>query len=236
MRAIGIIPARMASTRFPGKPLTLIAGRPMLQHVWRAACYAKELDAVYVATDSPAIIKACGEWGAKVVWTSPLCKNGTERVNEAAMLLKLQDDDLAINIQGDEPLIHADAIDALVRAFDDPMVEIASLYFKPADSSFISDRHRVKVLVNAAGDAVSFSRSVHQAHLWRAYGQHIGVYAYRRDILAKLARLPVNPSLEQGAWMDAGYKIRMVETAWETAAVDSPEDIAKVEKLLSAVS
>lgn len=235
MRVIGIIPARMASTRFPGKPLALIAGRPMLQHVWGAARRAKGLEAVSVATDSPAIIKACGEWGAKVVWTSPLCRNGTERVNEAAALLRLQDDDLVINIQGDEPLIHPDALDALARAFI-PGVELASLYFKPADSSFISDRHRVKVLVSASGDAVSFNRSVHQAHLWCAYGQHVGVYAYRRDVLAKLARLPVNPSLEQGAWMDAGYKIRMVETAWETAAVDSPQDIAKVEKLLSAVS
>jgi 3-deoxy-manno-octulosonate cytidylyltransferase (CMP-KDO synthetase) len=225
----------MASTRFPGKPLAPIAGKPMLAHVWKAAAIqSKLIEPCYVATADREIIDWCEFFGVKCLVTRADCRSGTERCHDAMRQLKNLPGDIVVNVQGDEPTIRGEALDDLARSFNDPRVEIASLYFKPQDPHFISDRNRVKVLIDAEGHALWFGRSIHAAPLWRSYGQHIGVYAYRRDVLARLVELPVNPNLEQGAWMDAGYKIRMVETPFETVAVDSPEDIKRVEALMEA--
>lgn len=230
MHAIGIIPARMGSIRFPGKPLAMIAGKPMIQWVAAAAARARTLETVIVATDDDRIRTAAAAVHVSTFLSHRPFHNGTERVAAAA---EHTGADVVLNIQGDEPMIHPESLDDLARAFEDPAVQIASLYFKPETAAFIADRNRVKVLVNEKRDAVLFTRSVLQSQAWRVYGQHIGIYAYRRSVLEELAKLPPNPSLEQGAWMDAGYKVRMVETAWETIAVDQPEDIQLVEKALA---
>lgn len=235
MRAIGIIPARMGSTRFPGKPLAELHGRPMVEWVYREAAATELLEPVFVATPDAEILACCRERRIPAIPTSAGCRNGTERVNDAMRQLAQRDpDEIVLNIQGDEPTIRPEALDALARAFNDPEVRIASLYFKPAAAGFTSDRNRVKVLVDEAGDALFFSRSILAGAQWRAYGQHVGIYAYRREILAALAELEPSPSLEQLAWMRAGYKIRMVELDGETVAVDTAEDLRRAEAALAA--
>jgi 3-deoxy-manno-octulosonate cytidylyltransferase (CMP-KDO synthetase) len=233
MRAIGIVPARMASARFPGKPLVPIAGKPMLWYVWRAAVESLLLEPVFVATADADIMEWCELAGAKFLLTRADCRNGTERCHDAMRQLAQRDrDEIVVNIQGDEPTIQPDMLDALARAFYDPTVKIASLCFRPSGPEFASNPNRVKVLVGPDKDALGFYRSIHLTHLWRAYHQHIGVYAYRREILAQIAGLDAPGTLEQVAWMNAGYPIRMVEVEGETIAVDRPEDIIEVEKFL----
>lgn len=236
MRAIGIIPARMASTRFPGKPLAMIAGKPMLWHVCRAVQLSRIVYPYFVATPDREILDVCRAWGVPTIFTSPTCANGTARVAQAVNQLARRDpDEIIINVQGDEPAIEPETLDALALAFNDPAVKIASVFFRPAAApGFIADPNRVKVLVNGAGDAALFTRTVHQAYLWRTFGQHVGVYGYRRETLAELAALAPSPSLEQLAWMRAGYRIRMVEIEGETVAVDMPEDLRRAESVLAA--
>lgn len=235
MRAIGIIPARMGSARFPGKPLAELHGRPMVWWVYRAAAATELLEPVFVATPDAEILDCCRERRIPAIPTSAGCRNGTERVRDALRQLAQRDpDEVVLNIQGDEPTIGPGALDALARAFVDPEVRIASLYFRPAGPGFIADRNRVKVLVGDGGDALFFSRSVLAGQQWRAYGQHVGIYAYRRAVLAELAELEPSPSLEQLAWMRAGYRIRMVELEGETVAVDTPEDLRRAESALAA--
>jgi 3-deoxy-manno-octulosonate cytidylyltransferase (CMP-KDO synthetase) len=232
MRALGIIPARMASTRFPGKPLAQIAGKPMLWHVWAAAAKSRLLWQTFVATADKEIIDWCEFVGANYIVTRSDCRNGTERCHDAMRQLAQRDaDEIVVNIQGDEPTIRPEAIDALVRAFNKPEVMIASLCFRPQTLGFISDRNRVKVLADAAGDALGFQRSVLQTHLWPLYLQHIGVYAYRREVLARIAGLQAQGSLEQEPWTEAGYRIRMVEIEAGTVSVDRPEDVVEIERL-----
>lgn len=237
MRAIGIIPARMGSTRFPGKPLAPIAGQPMLAHVWRVAAIESELiSSTFVATADKEIIDWCEFLGIKYIATHADCRNGTERVHDAMRQLKALEGDIVLNIQGDEPTLRAGSLDALVRAFEDPAVEIASLCFAPSSPVFTADRDRVKVLVGPDGFALGFFRSVHMAHLWQSYRQHIGVYAFRREILAEVAGLPPAGDLEQVSWMNAGRRIRMVEIPYETVAVDRLEDIPGAEAIIRSQS
>lgn len=230
MRAIAIIPVRMGSSRFPGKPLAMIAGRTMLRWVYDAAAAAELVFQVFVATPDREIVEHCEREGMKYILTGAGCRNGTERVNDAMRQFAQRDaDEIVVNVQGDEPMIRPGTLNDLARAFTDPAVKIASLFFRPAGAAgFIADTNRVKVLVNGQGDAALFTRTVHQAYLWRSYGQHVGVYAYRREILTELVQLPTAGDLEQVAWMRAGRRIRMVEIPYETAAVDCPGDLAKV--------
>ena len=230
-RAIGIIPARMESTRFPGKPLAEIAGRPMLWHVCKNVAQSKMIYPHYVATDSPEIIEACASWGVGTIPTARSCRTGTERVHDAMRQLSDREGDIIVNIQGDEPTIRPESLDALTEAFADTRVKIASLYYCPVQASDIGDRNRVKVLVDGSGDALFFTRTA-TAPLWRLYGVHVGVYAYRREILSKLVKLPQSGDLEQVVWMQSGYAIRMVETGYATASVDAPEDVARVEEII----
>ena len=233
MRFIGIIPARMESTRFPGKPLAPICGRPMLRHVWEAVTASKSITPYFVATDSPNIIEYCTANNIAYIETSRVCRSGTERCHDAMRSLAMRDlDDIVVNIQCDEPMIRPESLDALCRAFNDPAVAVASLYFKSANATGISDRNRVKVLIGESGDALAFTRSVTAPHLWRIYGRHVGVYAYRRDILPRLVKMEPVGDLEQLAWMRERIAVRMVEMGYETVAVDRPEDVAEVEKHL----
>jgi 3-deoxy-manno-octulosonate cytidylyltransferase (CMP-KDO synthetase) len=232
MRFIGIIPARMESTRFRGKPLAQLGPRPMIWHVWAAALKSRSLEPIYIATADMDIINWCERVGAKYILTSPSCRNGTERVAQAVRQLAFRDpDDIVVNVQADEPMIRPESLDALCIAFNDPRVQITSIYFKPASPGFIANHNRVKVLVGADGNALAFTRSVASAHLWRLYGQHVGVYAYRRGVLDRLVELTPSEGLEQLAWMDAGYAVRMVEIPYATISVDTPEDLNDVKRV-----
>lgn len=234
MRFIGIIPVRMESVRFPGKPLTPIAGKAMVHRVYDAIVASRSIWPYYIATDSAEIEDYCRREKLNYILTARTCRNGTERCHDAMRQLAMRDpDDVVVNIQGDEPLIRPESLDALAQAFA-PEVNIASLYFMPTAPEFMGDRNRVKVLVGESGDALAFTRQATAMALWKLYGQHVGVYAYRRDLLARLIKMEPVGDLEQLAWMRERIPVRMVEIGYETWAVDRPEDVAEVEKRLSS--
>ena len=246
MKYIGIIPARYASSRFPGKPLADLGGKPMIQRVYERV--QDVLDDVAVATDDRRIAEAVEAFGGRAVMTSPDHQSGTDRVREAAAILGT-DADVVINIQGDEPFIAKSQIEALKACFEDDKVDIASLA-RPFDPNLgfdaLFDPNLVKVVMGDHGNALYFSRSIIPYvrsvdwHKWlekNTFHTHVGVYAYRRDVLGKLADLPRSPleiaeSLEQLRWLAAGYTIRMAITDQPTIGIDTPADLeAAVEYL-----
>lgn len=233
MRAIGLIPARMGSTRFPGKPLAKILGRPMLAWVFEAAKESELLEPVFVVTPDLEIKEFCEASRIPYIITPREARNGTERCHDSLRQIAARDpDEIVVNIQGDEPAIRPESLDALARAFVDPRVEIASLYRPGAGQAAGRDPHRVKVIVMKNGDAFSFTRDpVHPAV---EAGLHVGVYAYRRQVLAELVRIESRGSLEQTAWMVGQRRIRMVPIAYETCPVDAPEDLARAEEAVEA--
>ena len=232
-----MIPARFASSRFPGKSLATIAGKPMLQHVYERASQARYLSKLIVATDDERIYKAARSFGAAAVMTRTDHLSGTDRVAEAA---SGDHASVIVNIQGDEPLIDPAAIDAATLALlDDPDVPMATLMKAIEDRREIHDPNVVKVVTNLAGDAIYFSRcpipftrddgrSVHYKHL--------GVYVYRREFLLAYSGLPVGPlermeRLEQLRALENGHRVRVVETEYESLGVDTPEDLERVSAL-----
>ncbi len=239
MDAVGIIPARFAATRFPGKPLAQIAGVPMLEHVVEGARQAKRLREVIVATDDERIAAACAQFGARVVMTSPAHPTGTDRIAEVAARLGAP---LVVNVQGDEPLIEGFVIDAVVDALvDAPECAMATAVHR-AEPDAAADPNRVKVVMDRAGNALYFSRAAipfsrgEAAPLW----QHVGLYAYRREFLLDYVKLPQTPAeraeqLEQLRALEHGHKIRCaVIEGWRSVPVDVPEDVARVEAALAA--
>jgi 3-deoxy-manno-octulosonate cytidylyltransferase (CMP-KDO synthetase) len=238
----GIIPARHASTRFPGKPLTPIAGQPMIQRVFERTRAAACLSDVYVATDDERIAEACASFGAPVLMTSPDHPTGTDRLAEAAAGL---DHDVIVNVQGDEPLIEGSVIDAAVDALLSDDSAAMSTVVHALESDARDDPNRVKVVLDQQGFALYFSRS--PIPYFRGQGaqqsiatwQHVGLYAYRRDFLHEFVRLPRTPAeqaeeLEQLRALESGHRIRVaVVEGWKSVPVDVPEDVAKVEALLS---
>ncbi len=241
MKFVGIIPARYASSRFPGKPLADIGGKPMIQRVYEQV--SKILDTVCVATDDERIFKVVQDFGGRVYMTSVNHRSGTDRCAEAMTLLPDQDFDVVINIQGDEPFIETSQIQALMGCFDSESTQIATLVkpFRPDDSyETLANPNSPKVVLDAGGNALYFSRSVipYLRHVEPAdylkrhtFFKHIGIYAYRKDVLADLARLQQTPleqceSLEQLRWLENGYRIRTAQTLVENVAVDTPEDLA----------
>jgi 3-deoxy-manno-octulosonate cytidylyltransferase (CMP-KDO synthetase) len=236
MSAIGIIPARHASRRFPGKPLAPIAGRPMLHWVYEGARRSKRLRDVWVATDDPRIVDACRSFGARAVLTSPDHPTGTDRLAEVARSLE---DELVVNIQGDEPLIEGEVIDAALTALDeDPEAPMATLVHA-APGSALEDPNRVKAVLDRRGRALYFSRNripalADAAHPPR-YWQHIGLYAYRREFLLEFVSLRPTAceqaeALEQLRALEHGYPIATaVIEGWSSHAVDVPDDVAVVE-------
>lgn len=246
MKFIGIIPARYASSRFPGKPLADLGGKPMIQRVYERV--KGVLDDVAVATDDNRIAEAVEAFGGRVVMTSTEHHSGTDRVREAADILGT-DADVVINIQGDEPFIAPSQIEALKACFDNESVDIASLArpFDPAlgfDALF--DPNLVKVVMGDKGNALYFSRSIIpyvRSVEWKhwldkqQFYTHVGIYAYRREVLKAIASLPQAPlelaeSLEQLRWLSAGYTIRMAVTTEPTIGIDTPADLeAAVEYL-----
>jgi 3-deoxy-manno-octulosonate cytidylyltransferase (CMP-KDO synthetase) len=243
MSAVGIIPARYAASRFPGKPLAKIAGVSMIERVWRGACEAKTLRQVFVATDDARIASCCRSFGAPVVMTSPTHTSGSDRIAEAASTLS---DDIIVNIQGDEPLLKGFVIDAAVEALLENEEDlIATLVHRNRGPDALNPS-RVKVVVDRHGHALYFSRSpipyAAPNTSNTTFLQHIGIYAFRRDFLLQYAALPQTPgelreSLEQLRVLEHGIAIRVAEIeGWNSVAVDHPEDVATVEALLASIN
>ena len=243
MEFIGLIPARYASTRFPGKPLALLAGKPVIQHVYEQA--VKVLDAVYVATDDERIYNKVLEFGGKAVMTSTEHHSGTDRIEEA--LEKVGGDfDVVVNIQGDEPFIAQSQIETLCHCFEDETTQIATLG-KPFECiEAVENPNSPKIVVDNRGYAMYFSRSVipfvrgveRQEWLKKyPFLKHLGIYAYRTKVLKAITRLPQSSlelveSLEQLRWLENGYRIKVGITNVETVGIDTLEDLQRAEDFI----
>ncbi len=237
-RALGVIPARFASSRFPGKALVTLKNKPILQHVWERACLAKTLDQVLIATDDQRIFDAAVDFGAAVVMTGGHHLSGTDRVSEAAAG---QPYEIIVNIQGDEPLIDPAAIDLATQALlDDPSLVMSTLKRRIEVVGEIMNPNVVKVVTGFSGDAIYFSRCPipYNRGVNEAYYKHIGLYVYRKEFLLNYSAMPVGPleraeSLEQLRALENGHRIRVLETQYESLGVDTPEDLARVIDLIS---
>lgn len=247
MKFLGIIPARYASTRFPGKPLVEIAGKKMIQRVYERA--AASLEEVWVATDDVRIEEAVAGFGGRVLMTSEGCRSGTERCREAAGRIAEASGrsfDVVINIQGDEPFLHPEMLDALKACFEDERTDIATLANPVVETEEIFNPGEVKVAFDRRGHALYFSRSpipyvmeVAREH-WlehHTFYKHVGVYAYRTKVLEKITELDVSPleaaeRLEQNRWLEHGYKIKVEITRHESVPVDTPEDLERIHRLI----
>ena len=236
-RTVAVIPARYASTRFPGKPLALIAGRPMVEHVWRRCEEARVFDEVVVATDDARIQEVVVRFGGTAVMTSPDCATGTDRVAEVARARP--DVDVWVNVQGDEPLVDPDSLRVLAGLFADPEVRMGTLV-RPLEAAEAESPHVVKAVLALNGDALYFSRATlpfvrepAEAGGVRRWA-HLGLYGYRRETLLWLAGLGATPlelaeKLEQLRALENGLRLRCGQVAGRTVAVDIPEDVARVE-------
>jgi len=239
MNVLGIIPARYASTRFPGKPLIDLKGKPMIQWVYEGAKACKLFSEVVVATDDERIFHAVETFGGLVKMTATNHVNGTSRCAEIAK--EFPDIDVVVNIQGDEPLVNPKQLEQVIQLFKDEEVKIATLAKKGLSEEETANPNRIKVILDANADALYFSRSTipfrfDQNLSWN-YLKHIGIYAFRRNTLLDLSRLHPSElmqveSLEQLNWMYYGYKIRVGLTEIETPNIDTPQDVATVLDLL----
>jgi len=243
MQTIGIIPARYGSTRFPGKPLAKLRGKPMVQHVYERARLARCIDKVIIATDDSRIAEAAGAFGAEVAMTDAAHCSGTDRCAEVAE--RLPAGCLVLNIQGDEPFIAPEQIDLVAEPLRQPGAAISTLCKKIASEEELFDPNVVKVVLSQSGRALYFSRST-LPHLrgippeqWLQAGvflKHIGLYGFQREALLEVATLPPGryeqaESLEQLRWLEAGYPIQVRETELETVGIDTPEDLKRVGEL-----
>lgn len=245
MKFIGIIPARFQSTRFPGKPLAILGNKPIIQWVYENA--QRALPNVYVATDDERIFKTVEGFGGKAVYTSANHQSGTDRVAEAAQkVAESISFDVVINIQGDEPFIRTEQVEGLKNCFNSPGTEIATLIKPITNLDEITNINRPKVVINKQQEALYFSRStipfVRDAKTedWinrNVFYSHIGMYAYRFDILLELTKLPIGilekaESLEQLRWLENGYRIKTAQTSFENIGIDTPEDLENAKKFL----
>jgi len=235
--AVGIIPARYHSLRFPGKPLALIQGIPMIQQVYERAKTAEYLSRLIIATDDERILKTCKTFGAEVWMTSPQHNSGTERVAEVAQGLQAP---IVINIQGDEPLIRGEMIDQLVSVLQDEFIPMATVAAKVKDCHLVQEKNTVKVVVDKNEFALYFSRSPLPFNPQDYFLQHIGIYGYQKDFLLefirmKPSRLEKTEKLEQLRALETGHRIKIIESPFSTLSVDSPQDIIKVEEHLRKV-
>ncbi len=234
---IAIIPSRYASSRFPGKPLASILGKPMIQWVYETVSSVSEISDVYVATDDERIFEAVTQFGGKTIMTGE-CSCGSDRVYQASKYL---DADIVLNIQGDEPAIKAEMIRDLISAFNDPDVKMATLKKEITPNEDINNPNMVKVITDSNCDALYFSRSAipynRDDKENTKYYKHIGVYGYTKEFLKKFVSLPSSTlekteSLEQLRAIENNYKIRVIETQYQSIGVDMPEHIALVEEEL----
>ncbi len=246
MKTLGIIPARFASSRFPGKPLADLLGKPLVWHVYSRAKQA--LDYVAVATDDKRIFQTISELGGTAIMTSDKHNSGTERCAEAVLLLEKKlnaNFDLVINIQGDEPLIEPQIISTLEKNFT-PQDQIATLIKQETDAENLFDPNVVKVLIDKNKNAIYFSRQTIPylrdipKEKWietHTFYSHIGIYAYRKDILLQITKLEQTTlekaeKLEQLRWLENGYKIKTTLVDYQAIGVDTPEDLEKIKQIL----
>jgi len=241
MRVVGIIPSRYGSSRFEGKALADLAGKPLVQHVYERASQASVLDELLVATDDDRIFKAVTSFGGKALMTSPHHATGTDRLAEVAGSLEA---DVIVNIQGDEPLIEPKAIEEATRPLlADPSIPMSTLMADVATEEELMDPNLVKVVVDCDGFAMYFSRSpipYPRAGTFNEsrYHHHIGLYVYRREFLLTFSKLPRTPlekqeRLEQLRVLEHGYRIRVVPTKYRSISVDTPEDLEKVRLIMA---
>lgn len=248
MDFVGIIPARYASTRFPGKPLAKLGGKIVIQRVYEQV--RSVLDDVYVATDDERIMNAVKSFGGNAVMTSPNHKSGTDRIEEAVNIIG-KNFDVVINIQGDEPFIHKSQIETICKCFDDPQTMIATLGRPFSEKDTIKDLENPnspKLICDNNGFAMYFSRSIipyirgEEKSNWINkfnYLKHIGLYAYRANVLREITKLPQSSlelveSLEQLRWLQNGYRIKVGITNIETIGIDTPEDLEKAEEFINS--
>jgi 3-deoxy-manno-octulosonate cytidylyltransferase (CMP-KDO synthetase) len=246
-RTVAIIPARFGSTRLPGKPLLLIAGKPMIQHVVERVSKARLVERVMVATDDQRIMDAVQAFGGEAVMTSPECRSGTDRIAEVAK--KLSGVDVVVNVQGDEPLIPPTMIDAAIQPlWDDPMVLVGTLVRRIADFAELDDPAVPKVVLSRNGECLYFTRSAvpygrdlpYEAWLaHHTYYRHIGIYVFRRSFLLRYASLAQTPleqaeKLEQLRILEHGYSIHAAITEEESMAVDTPADLERVRHIMES--
>ena len=234
MKAIGIIPARYGSTRFPGKPLIDILGKSMIQRVYEQCAQSSMLTRVIVATDDKRIYKHVIDFGGDAVMTSKEHKTGTERCNE--VMTNINDKvDIIVNIQGDEPFINPLQIDEVISLFNDPKTQIGTLAKKINDITILKDKNNPKAIINEKGNALKFCRIINDISEKETYYQHVGLYAYKKEVLNKICQLPQsenekNESLEQLRWLDNNYTIKAGITSFKTISIDTQEDLEKIQQ------
>jgi 3-deoxy-manno-octulosonate cytidylyltransferase (CMP-KDO synthetase) len=250
MNILGVIPARYASSRFPGKPLADIGGKSMVQRVYEQALKAGSLRWVLIATDDQKIFDHVRDFGGMVMMTNKDHSNGTSRVLEILKTLEKENErieiDAVVNIQGDEPFIKPEQIDLLVSSFFDEDTEIATLCKKIDSREELFDPNTVKVVRDKRDFALYFSRSPipfgrdKEKDGWlkdASYFKHLGIYGYRNNVLKEIVSLPASPleiieKLEQLRWLENGYRIKVLETEFESLSVDTPEDLKRILKSL----
>ncbi len=245
MKFTAIIPARFASTRFPGKPLALLGGRPVIQHVYEKAI--ETFGEAYVATDDERIVQVVEGFGGHAIMTRSDHKSGTDRIEEAAEKIGT-DADVIINIQGDEPFVDASQLQTLQELFNNEETQIGTLGKRFNSIEAVENPNSPKIVCDRRGFALYFSRSTipyvrgHEHVSWLnhyPFLKHLGLYAYRRKVLREITQLPQSPlelaeSLEQLRWLENGYRIRVGLTDVETVGIDTPEDLRRAEHFLQA--
>lgn len=244
MKIVGIIPARYASSRFPGKPLIDIKGKSMIQRVYEQV-KKSSLQKVVVATDDEKIFEHVIGFGGEAVMTAAHHASGTDRCFDALQQLN-EKFNYVINVQGDEPLIDPEQINELIEVLQNSEVELATQMIKVNDYKTLFDKGEAKIVLNKNNEAIYFSRSVipfiknvdeKEWHLHHKYYRHVGMYAYRADVLEAVTKLSVSDlekaeSLEQLRWLENGFKIKCVETKYESHCIDTPEDVEAILHLL----
>ena len=247
MRVVIVIPARMGSTRFPGKVLADLVGKPIIQHVYERAQRAKGADEVIIATDSTEVAEAVSSFGGRAVMTSPDHASGTDRIAEAAAGL---DCDIIVNVQGDEPLMEPSTIEATIGLLTDSSADMGTAAVRISSDETARDPNSVKVVFGKDGFALYFSRSPIPFHrdIWKGPSsatagrgtrlyKHIGIYSYRRDALMRLSELPpteleMTERLEQLRALESGMRIKVAVVDSDTPGVDTPEDLERVIRLM----
>ena len=242
MKVVCIIPARFESTRFEGKPLADLCGRPMIQHVYERVLKSGSVSQAAVATDDDRIYRTVVNFGGRAVMTAADHKSGTDRIAEAVAGLKLNPDDIVLNIQGDQPLFEPVQIDEVVQPLlEDPAIVMATLIYRIRRAEEITHPNAVKVVVDRDGFAIYFSRAtipyVRDPGQAANYYKHHGIYAYRRSFLETFTRLPQGvlerlEALEQLRAIEHGYKIKVVETIYDSVEVDTCEELARVARII----
>ena len=237
MKVIGIIPSRYASTRLPGKPLIDILGKSMIQRVYEQCKKSKSLSKLIVATDDKRIYTHVLSFGGEAVMTSKEHETGTKRCNEVVQNLN-EHVDIIINIQGDEPFINPLQIEEIITLFNNSEVQIGTLAKKIDDIKILSDRNTPKAIFDKEQNAINFCRKIAKISNEDIYYKHIGIYAYKKNILEEICRLPqsqneIQEQLEQLRWLDNNYKIKVGITHLDSLSIDTANDIEKIEQEIS---